>query len=436
MLRICRKRRPAALSRVFGLPVASPFAYHMYLRPDFPYQAMPRPHFQESLFDSSSEQSSLSIIAAVSRAKPQDKQQATFQRLIRQIEEHRAQVAEWHAYQERYNRRVTGEMMPTYARIREQRLAMARLLDVQYHQRDTIRGKRLRRKLREMILGLARDLLAEAHDAEIEALHDKHSDLSHAEHAELDKALSQDMIENIFGVRLDEADESASMDEMIAKAAQKLHQQAEQQAAQRQSRRESAKATAAEEKRAATKEVSQSVREVYRKLASALHPDRPTAELNADRKTALMQRVNSAYDSGNLLELLNIQLEIEQIDASYLANLSAERTRHYNQVLREQLDELKAELQMLMAPYRQLVPFTPKLKTIHVEMAMDSEIARLKNDLQQLENDLLDFQDPKRLSVAIKDYEFDDGLDELEALGALLDVFGAPEPPRKRRRKR
>ncbi len=75
-------------------------------------------------------------------------------------------------------------------------------------------------------------------------------------------------------------------------------------------RRKSARQLAAEARRAtAEKEVSQTIRDVYRKLAGALHPDRPSDELSEERKTALMQRVNQAYDSRNLLELLDIGAE-------------------------------------------------------------------------------------------------------------------------------
>jgi hypothetical protein len=398
---------------------------------------MPRTRHQESLFDEPQERN-LTVVDALAQAKPQDKQQATFQRLVKQIDELRGQIEEWQTYGERYNQKVSEKLMPIYAAIRKQRIAMAQLLDEQFHRKDAIRGKRLRSKLQSMIIELTRDLIQEERDEDIVALHDRHSDLTHDEDSELDKALSQEIIENIFGVRLDDEEASDSIDEMLFKARQKQAQAEEERAAQRASSKKSAKAAAAEEKRlAAEKAVSQSVREVYRKLASALHPDRSGGDLTPERKTDLMQRVNRAYDKGNLLELLNIQLEIEQIDAAHLANLSVERIAHYNQVLREQVAELKAELDSLLAPYQRLVPFTLKLKPVHVDMSLDAEVVRRKNDLRHLEADLLAFADPKQLAQAVKDFEPDDGLDPFEALGALMSNFDAPPPPtRVRRRKR
>ena len=394
--------------------------------------------FQDSLFEPADKRN-LTVVELVLQTKPQDKQQAKFQRLIKQIHDQRMQVEEWHRYRERYHLRVSSEMMPIYTELRAKRIAMTRMLDEQFRRPNAIRGKRLRSNLSAMILELTVDLLNEEHDPDIVALHDRYSNLSHAEQAELDKAFSQDMVENMFGVRLDEEDSGASMEEMIAKAAEKLRQETDQKNAQQPPRRKSAKAAAAEEKRAAAeKEVSLSVREVYRKLASVLHPDRASDDLTPEQKTALMQRVNRAYDSGNLLELLNIQLEIEQIDAAHLSNLSAERVAHYNQVLREQLAELKAELESLVAPYRSLLPYTPNLKPQHVDMGMDRQIAELKTALREVKSELSAWQDPKYLAIVLKQYEprddFDD-FDDLIALEAMMDNFCKP-PTQSRRRKR
>lgn len=386
------------------------------------------------------------LVASVrSQPKSQDRQQATFQRLIKQIDEQRSQIEEWRAYQLRYNQRVASELMPLYTEERKKRCAILRLLDAQFQQRNAIRGKVQRRKLSAIILKLACDLLSDEHDQEIVDLHDRYSEFSHSEKAELDRAFSQHMIESLFGLSLDDGEgegeaSPANIEEMILKAARLRQEEAQQ----RPPRRKSAKAVAAEEKRlAAEKQVSQTVREVYRKLASALHPDRASTELTFEQKTALMQRVNQAYDSGNLLELLSIQLEVEQIDATHLADLPAERVAHYNQVLREQLAELKAELASLLAPYRALMPYQPKLRPVHVDMAMGGELERLRISLQELEQELVDFQDAGILSAKLKNHKEDDGFDDIDDFGDLDSLLslealmgGASMKPPRRQRKR
>ena len=91
--------------------------------------------------------------------------------------------------------------------------------------------------------------------------------------------------------------------------------------------------------------MTQSVRDVYRKLASALHPDRAADDADRSTRTALMQRVNQAYERNDLLALLSLQLEIEQVDAAHLAQQTAARVRQFNHVLAEQLAELQAAVE-------------------------------------------------------------------------------------------
>jgi hypothetical protein len=114
------------------------------------------------------------------------------------------------------------------------------------------------------------------------------------------------------------------------------------QAAQQADRKAKKKPSAAETKRAAEEQANHlSVREIFRKLASDLHPDREQDPVAKERKTALMQRLNQAYQANDLLALLSLQIEIEQIAAIDLKNMSEQRLAQYNKVLNEQLKTVK-----------------------------------------------------------------------------------------------
>ena len=129
--------------------------------------------------------------------------------------------------------------------------------------------------------------------------------------------------------------QTQSIDELMQHAAQNLASQAraEQQARQQayeavrqdaQARaQQSAKGRQAEaaqqRQHAAAQQAGQSVRVIFRKLASALHPDREPDPAERQRKTLLMQQANPAYDRNDLLTLLSMQLDLEQIDAQHLA---------------------------------------------------------------------------------------------------------------------
>jgi hypothetical protein len=155
-------------------------------------------------------------------------------------------------------------------------------------------------------------------------------------------------------------------------------------AAQREQRAASRRAAGARKRRAvAAQEVSQSLRDVYRKLASALHPDREPDKHLHQRKTILMQQANQAYADGNLLALLELQVEAEQVDTTQLAALDQRRLQHYVTVLQDQLAQLQAETRRLEATFREAAGVGPGsgLQPRKADRLITSEAQRLRGDL-------------------------------------------------------
>jgi hypothetical protein len=186
------------------------------------------------------------------------------------------------------------------------------------------------------------------------------------------------------------------------------------------------------------------LREVYRKLASALHPDRETDADARECKTQMMQRVNQAYAANDLLTLLGLQLEIEQIDAAHLASATPQRVAHYNQILREQLTELEHELQHCTMQFRSLLGMgwdrsSPILLPATVDQHLSADIAMLQADVRELEQALVAFRDPKQLRAILMHYplgqDFDD-FNDIEALDDLMGMFQASMPARAPRGKK
>ena len=117
-----------------------------------------------------------------------------------------------------------------------------------------------------------------------------------------------------------------------------------------------------------------------------------------------MQRVNQAYDKNNLLQLLELQLELEQIDQAAINNVSEDRLKHYNKILREQLLELQHEIlrvesgfmaQAMLDPFESVSP-----KTVMKNLSM--EIADVQRDIRALKKDLLAFEDIHKLKAWLK----------------------------------
>lgn len=118
-------------------------------------------------------------------------------------------------------------------------------------------------------------------------------------------------------------------------------------------------AAADKRRREAEQQSSQSLREVYRRLASALHPDREPDAQERLRKTALMQQANRAYADGNLLELLALQLQAAQVEAARRAGADPQRLQHQVTLLEEQLAELRTDTQRLESSFRAATGASP-----------------------------------------------------------------------------
>ena len=163
----------------------------------------------------------------------------------------------------------------------------------------------------------------------------------------------KDMAEAMTGLDLGDDEGIAGAAELFARLQQGLKDHAAADEARRTAKAGQRRKSAAQQKREAeAQQATQSVREIYRKLASALHPDRETDAAQREAKTAMMQRVNQAYEGNDLLALLQLQLQIEQIDESHIAQAGEQRLKHYNKVLAEQLAGLKAEVQHVEMDFR------------------------------------------------------------------------------------
>ncbi len=118
---------------------------------------------------------------------------------------------------------------------------------------------------------------------------------------------------------------------------------------QYQQAREQAKLKRQQEKQAqAEKMVNQSLKTVYLKIASIIHPDREPDEAKKEEKTELLQRANEAYEQEDLFFLLKLQLEVEQSKNGSNKGLSTEQFKFYQQALEAQSQSLKKQIQELI----------------------------------------------------------------------------------------
>lgn len=402
-----------------------------------PVTARKPDHSQTDLFDAAPRPApAQELRIAPQGAAPLGKEQQAFNRLVRKVEILRGKLAEWAAFEPQHHRRVGEDLMPVLKQLgaarRETILTLGRILEGKTAGGRP--GKVEQRNLVHHLLELARAQLEDdPQDEQIIALHDQYAEIGFAEDQELDRELARGMVEQMFGVELEEHELGGSVEEAMAAAAAKARQAAEEEAQAARARRAAgAKArTRATDKAAASeqaaKEASQSVREVFRKLASALHPDRAADEVERARRHELMQRVNHAYDEGDLLTLLTLQLETEQIDAAHLARVSTARLGHYNKVLREQVRELEQELAGITGHFARLTRQSPAVVTpAAVQQSLNREIAELKRDIKALKAHHVMLLEPAQRKRWLQQYARE--LREDERMDGLLEaMLNAPE---------
>lgn len=350
------------------------------------------------------------VSIATDRDQPPSKGQKAFNRLIKQIEEQRAQLAAWEAAVPPYQQKYTSELLPLFDISEDLQIRMVHCLDQACDQKGLTKPER--RKIAGLIVELVHPLIAERDDETLKAVYNRHSESDYDSEEAAATQSVKSMLEDILDIDLGDDLDPLSPDEILQRAREQMQERQAKEDAfwqeedeRRAKRKKSAKQLAKEAKQEAEEQqISQSIREVFRKLASALHPDRETDPQERERKTALMQRVNEAYAKNNLLKLLELQLELEHIDQNAINNISEERLKHYNAILKEQLGELQQEIfhaedafrtQFGIDPFVRLVP-----NTLLRHLAND--IADVQHDIRALENDLRAFEDIKQLKAWLK----------------------------------
>lgn len=363
------------------------------------------------------------------------KEQQQFNKLISQIEATRKDLAIWREFVPQFQQRVAGEAEPLAARMRVRRIEMVKLLDQSLDRKGLTKHQRL--KIVDILHDEIGHLLADGNDdAELVRLHDKHSEMSYADTQRENMELTQALAQDVFGVDLDAGGGSDDPQEMFRRLGEKLFgAEQEPTPTPERARKKSAKTLAREALREQTAlGATKAVREIYRKLASELHPDRESDAAERARKTQLMQQVNKAYEARDLLALLELQLRIEQIDPAALANTARERLVHYNHVLTEQLQRLREELSEITAPFVQTLSmagrYVRQLRPETVMRSLESEIAELNASLSAIETDLDGFRDIDTLKRWLRDYQIGaNAAHDFDMLASML--FG--DVPRRRR---
>ncbi|UTV58795.1 molecular chaperone DnaJ [Burkholderia arboris] len=364
------------------------------------------------------------VIAPGHETASLSKAQNTFNTLVKQIEKRRERLGAWDAVMPAFQTKFVDGLLPLEQASTALRIRLLNLLDDAFLQKGLSKAEQ--RTLSGLIAGMARDLLDVSDDAALKIIYNRHAASGDDDPAAADRAPTKQKPEPTPAAEPADDLDALSPDELAERMQAELDEQFERdmaaheaREAQRAKRKKAPRQSAAAAQREAEQaESSKSIREVYRKLASALHPDRETDPQEQERKTVLMQRVNHAYAKGNLLQLLELQLEIEQIDRRAIDGLSEARLTRYNGILEEQLRELDQEIQHVETGFRRTygIASTVKVAPDTVMRMLTRDIAGMQRSNHDLTVALREFDDPEKVRDWLKDMKrrpassrFDDG---------------------------
>lgn len=268
--------------------------------------------------------------------------QKMFQKLIRDIDLKRQLLRDWETAIAVHHRKYADQFLPVLNTFNELRETLLVTLDNAYGEKGL--SKNMRQKIQTIICTLAGELLASDDNDTVKDIYNRHSDTDYDTELQAELEDWQATMADFMGIPVEE-EMPQSPEEWLRHMQEEQDAESMQRETAKNTRKKSAKVSAKEAKeKEAELQVSQSIREVYRQLAKMIHPDKEQDLAERERKTLLMQRVNEAYQKKSLLTLLEIQLEVEQIDQAALQNISEERLKHYNKILKTQYTELCQEI--------------------------------------------------------------------------------------------
>jgi hypothetical protein len=276
------------------------------------------------------------------RAAPQGLtlEQERFNFLVSQIEQAREQRRDLEALMQRHRQEFSQKLQPVRASLSATCRTTVLAMDGLLSQRGWSKWET--RCLKGLLCDTAEALIAaNPADEELKTLYRKHSDIAFDAAKQEDLQRLKEHAEEFMGLDLGD-EEALSEEDLIQRVYEQMAEREAEAQAQRDAKKSARKKSAAQQRSEDNARLArESLREVYRRLASALHPDREPDPTAREKKNELMQRINQAYAQNDLLTLFETQMEIEQMQAQQISKASTERMKQYNKLLAEQLTGLK-----------------------------------------------------------------------------------------------
>lgn len=356
-----------------------------------------------------SDKSLLHVPRAAARG-PSTPDQDRFRFLIDGIEKARRARADWDELVVAFKSSDAERIHPLRATFkqltRETVLVIDRLLD----QKGWSRADQA--ALKDIACHTAEALLhADPDDVEIRTIFDRHSSMTFADTRREDIEDLKQQAKEHMGIDLDDADIDSEED-LVERVYEHMKND---EARQRERAAEGRKSREQQRAEANAQTAKTFLREIYRKLASAVHPDREADAEKRAEKNELMQQINRAYATNDLLTLLEAQLRLELIDPDHVSKLGGQRLQQFNRLLSQQLEAAKAELRSLQDAFRMdhELPHGRAINPQNLHLVSQRRARDFRAQIQQQRRFLEVLANKTSTKRWLKEQRrFDDGLDD------------------------
>lgn len=292
-----------------------------------------------------------------SKGKVLSKNQQTFNKLLRKIEDGYAKIQQENNKLEKLLQEYSKQIPGLEKNFAKRKIELAKILGKSAESYKL--GAKPKKDIKNIILWLCDEAFSVIEpDEKTIAFYDSWSDKTYKE--ELDEnensmknELSEEL-KDMFGIDIDFSDIDNSP-ESFARFQKKLEEEMfkkQHQESEAASKRKERKKTAKQiEKENRLKEQEgqklKSLRSIYLSLAKILHPDKETDPTEKLRKEELMKKVTSAYNEKDLVTLLKLEMEWVASESDNIEALTDDKLKLYIATLKEQLSEIEGELFML-----------------------------------------------------------------------------------------
>lgn len=345
------------------------------------------------------------IIITKQHETPLSKEQKQFNRLNSEIAKEQELLLTWQNQILGFKNIYHNELTRLQNQHSQLRMQIVYLLDAVYA--NKIFTKNERKKIIYIIEEVAQDLAAD--DEKVKEIYNRHSGNDYDDEQTMLNNAAMDYMKAAAAEKLDiNLEHIDNPEDLMQELLKQMQEQMEATETHKTTRKKSAKTLAQDVKKAKeNQEISQSIKEVYRQLVRTLHPDRETDLDERVRKTELMQKINIAYAKHDLITLLQMQLEVEQIDQHSINSLSIEKIKHYNAVLKKQLQEIKQEVYFVREQFNMEfeVPRFFTLTPDKIILKIKSDVKEIQEEINQLTNELKLWENPQNLKNYLKEFK-------------------------------